>query len=139
MRLVDSEAGMVTLIHGSCRIASRARKWGLWPTPPLLDRLERAVLHKRAQVVCGGLPELLAQADHERLGELEEPVALSPAGGGNPGPLRHRLHHGVGLQVERPGTALGGEVLVLGQASADSGRLVAPAQERSPVEESGAR
>jgi len=34
------------------------------------------VLEERAQVVRGVLPELLAQPDDERLGQLEEPAAL---------------------------------------------------------------
>ena len=38
---------------------------------------KRVVLHERAQVVCGGLPDFLPQADHEQLGELEDPW-LSP-------------------------------------------------------------
>src|SRR5579859_7124094 len=111
---------------------------GLWTTSPgVRDALEGAVFHEGAQVLGGGFPELLAQADDQRLGELEEPAALAAAGGGDAGPFRGRLQYRVGLQVERPVGHLGGEVLVLGQAGAYRARLVVPAQERSPVAKGG--
>ena len=101
------------------------------------DRSERVIFQERAQVVRGSLEVLPGQPDHERLGQLEETPALAAVEAGHPGTRRHRFHRGVDLDVERPGRALGRELLVLAQGGTDRGRLVAPPEERPAVDERG--
>lgn len=96
------------------------------------------VFQERAQVVRGGLEVPLGQPDHERLGQLEEAPALTAVEARDLGARGHRFHRGVDLDVERPGGALGRELLVLAQGGADRGCLVAAPEERPAVDQRGA-
>src|SRR5580704_4023588 len=118
----------MTLIQRSCRIA---------PHEPLTGRLDRLVFQERAQVLRGGLEVLAGQPDENRLGDLEEAAAFAPVEAGDLGTAVDRLQSGVDLDVERAASALGGELLVLGQRGAYCGRCVGAAQERSLVAERG--
>jgi hypothetical protein len=71
------------------------------------------VLEERAQVLAGGLEVLFGQPDHERLGKLKEAAAFSPVVGGDPGTLGDWFQRNVALEIERPGGALGSDLLVL--------------------------
>src|SRR5580704_87163 len=86
------------------------------------------------EVLARGLELPFGQPDNKRLGELEEAAALSPAADRQLGASSGRLERLVGLEMERPGSCYGGDLLVLGETRAYDRRLIMPAQECALVD-----
>src|SRR5271168_1192948 len=109
------------MVRTACEVAGRgAALSSIRPKRQMTS--ERVVFQERAQILRGGLEVLLGQSDQERLGDLEEAAAFAPVVAGDLGTAVDGLQRGVDLDVDRPGSALRGELLVLAQGRADRGR-----------------